>query len=113
MRLGRLSKTIAGRNDEVRRLMMQVHMTWVEDATMSEGKQCLQQDVTEVDVSRRGAGRTCLICCVLMGTLQRSRLEANVSFQPMCCCSVCFLLWPVARKCCSSQVSFMSLTRCL
>ena len=36
----------------------QVHMTWTEDTTMNEDKQCLQRDVTEVDVPRRGAGRT-------------------------------------------------------
>ena len=36
-------------------------MTWPEDGTMSEGKQRLQRDVTELDVSRRGAGRTCLM----------------------------------------------------
>ena len=28
---------------------------------MNEDKQCLQRDVTEVGVSRRGVGRTCLI----------------------------------------------------
>ena len=39
----------------------QVHMTCTEDTTMNEDKQCLQRDVTEVDVSRRGAGRTCLM----------------------------------------------------
>ena len=39
----------------------QVHMTWTEDTTMNEDKQCLQPDVTEVDVSRRGAGRTRLM----------------------------------------------------
>ena len=39
-------------------------MTWVEDATINEDKQCLQRDVTEVDVSRRGAGRTCLMFAV-------------------------------------------------
>ena len=39
----------------------QVHMTWTEDTTMNEDKQCLQRDVSEVDVSRRGAGRTCLM----------------------------------------------------
>ena len=39
----------------------QVHMTWTEDTTMNEDKQCLQRDVTEVDVSRRGAGRTRLV----------------------------------------------------
>ena len=39
----------------------QVRMTWTEDTTMNEDKQCLQRDVTEVDVSRRGAGRTCLM----------------------------------------------------
>ena len=67
MRLGRLSIAIAGGNDEVRRTdecSKQVHMTWVEDATKYEDKQCLQRDVTEVDVSRRGAGRTCLMFIV-------------------------------------------------
>ena len=92
-------------------------MTWVEDSTMSEGKQCLQRDVSEAHVSRRGAGRTCLMFVVflrrMMSTLQRSRLETNVSFKRTCCCSVSLLLWSVARKCCSSQVSFMSSTRCL
>ena len=39
-------------------------MTWVEDATKYEDKQCLQRDVTEVDVSRTGAGRTCLMFIV-------------------------------------------------
>ena len=40
-------------------------MTWAEDATMSEGKQCLQRDVTEADVSRSGAGNKMLdVCCV-------------------------------------------------
>ena len=87
-------------------------MTWAEDATMSEGKQRLQRDVTEVDVSRRGAGRTCLMFVVilrrLMSTLQWSRPETNDSSQPACCCSVTLLLRLVARKCCSSQVSFLS-----
>ena len=41
-------------------------MTWAEDATMSEGKQCLQRDVTEADVTRRGAGRTCLMLVVFL-----------------------------------------------
>ena len=40
-------------------------MTWVEVATMYEDKQCLQRDVTEVDVLRRGAGRTCLMFVVI------------------------------------------------
>ena len=35
-------------------------MTWVEDTTKG-GKQCPPGDVTEADVSRRGAGRTCLM----------------------------------------------------
>ena len=38
----------------------QVHMTWTEDTKMTEDKQRLQR-VTEVDVSRRGAGRTRLM----------------------------------------------------
>ena len=59
MTSGRLSIAIAGRDDEVGRTdesTKQVHMTWVEDATKYEDKQRLQRDVTEVDVSRRGAG---------------------------------------------------------
>ena len=67
MRSGRLSIAIAGRNDEVGRTdesAKQVHMTWVENATKYEDKQCLQRDVTEVDVSRRVAGRTCLMIVV-------------------------------------------------
>ena len=44
---------------------------------MSEDKQCLQRDITEVYVSRRGAGRTCLMFVVksrrMMSTLQWSR----------------------------------------
>ena len=58
MMSGRLSIAIAGRNDEVGRTdesTKQMHMTWVEDAAKFEDKQCLQRDVTEVDVSRRGA----------------------------------------------------------
>ena len=43
----------------------QVHMTWTDDATMNEDKPCLQRDVTEVDVSKRGAGRTCLMFVVI------------------------------------------------
>ena len=39
----------------------QVYMTCTEDTTMNEDKQCSQRDVTEVDVSRRGAGRTRLM----------------------------------------------------
>ena len=67
MRSRRLSIAIAGCNDEVERTdesTKQVHMTWVEDATKYEDKQCLQRDVTEVDVSRSGAGRTCLMFIV-------------------------------------------------
>ena len=67
MRSGRLSIAIAGRNDEVGRTdesTKQVHMTWAKDSTMNEDKQCLRQDVTEVDVSRKGAGRTCLMFIV-------------------------------------------------
>ena len=93
----------------------QVHTTWPEDVTMSEGKQSFQRDVTEADVSRRGAGRTCLMLVVflrrLMSTLQRSRPETSVGLQFSCCCSVSLLQWSAARKCCSSQVSFMSLVR--
>ena len=38
-----------------------VSVTCADDTTMNEDKQGLQRDVTEVDVSRRGAGRTCLM----------------------------------------------------
>ena len=57
-------KAAAGGSDEVWETEVsakQVHMTWTNDATMNEDKPCLQRDVTEVDVSRRGAGRTCLM----------------------------------------------------
>ena len=71
-------------------------MTSAEDATMSEGKQCLQRDVTEAGVSRRGAGRTCLMFVVfvsrMMRTLQWSRPETSVSSQPTCCCSVSYAI---------------------
>ena len=77
VRSGRLSIAIAGGNDEVRETVgsaKQVPLTWVEDATMNKNKQCLQRDVTEVDVSRRGAGRTCLMFIIIprcmMSTLQ-------------------------------------------
>ena len=84
---------------------------------MGEGKQCVQRGVTEVDVSGRGAGRTYLMFVVfprrVMSTLQWSRPETNVSSRPTCCCSVSVLLRSLARKCCSSQVSFMSLARCM
>ena len=40
-------------------------MTWVKDASKNEDKQCLQRDVTEDEVSRRGAGRTCLVFVVI------------------------------------------------
>ena len=68
MMSGRLSIAIAGGNDEVGRTdesTKQVHMTWVEDASKNEDKQCLQRDVTEDEVSRRGAGRTCLVFVVI------------------------------------------------
>ena len=38
-----------------------VSVTCADDTTMNEDKQGLQRDVTEVDVSRRGAGTTCLM----------------------------------------------------
>ena len=50
--------------------------TWMKDTTMSEDKQCLQRDITEVYVSRRGAGRTCLMFVKsrrMMSMLQWSR----------------------------------------
>ena len=61
-------KAAAGGSDEVWETVVsakQVHMTWTDDATMNEDKPCLQRDVTEVDVSRRGAGRTCLMFVVI------------------------------------------------
>ena len=67
MRSGKLSIATAGRSGEVGRTdesTKQVHMTCAEDATKYEDKQCLQRDVTDVDVSRRGAGRTCLMFIV-------------------------------------------------
>ena len=58
-------------------------------------------------------GRTCLMFVVflrrMMGTLQWSRPETNVSSQLTCCCSVTLLLLSLARKCCASQVSLVSL----
>ena len=77
MRPGRLSIAIAGSNDEVGRTdesTKQEHMTWVEDATKYEDKQCLQRDVTEVDVSRRSA----------TNTDQWSRPETNVFWETTC-----------------------------
>ena len=68
MRSGRLKIAIAGGNDEVWETVVsakQVHVTWTDDATMNEDKPCLQRDVTEVDVSRRSAGRTCLMFVVI------------------------------------------------
>ena len=63
-------------------------MTWVEDATKSEDKQRLQRDVTGVDVSRKGSGRTCLMYVVIprgiTSTQQWSRLETSVSSQTTC-----------------------------
>ena len=80
-----------------------------------------EADPRHVDLVTQGLGvtavRTCLMFVVflrrLMSTLQWLRPETNVSFQPTCCCSVSLLLWSVARKCCSSHVSFMSLARCM
>ena len=63
MRSGTLSIVIAGCNDEVGRTdesTEEVHMTWVEDATKYEDKQCLQRDVIEVDVSKRRCGKNML-----------------------------------------------------
>ena len=68
MRSGRLKIAIAGGNDEVWETVVsakQVHMTWTDHATMNEDMPCLQRDVTEVDVSRRSAGRTCLMFVVI------------------------------------------------
>ena len=79
MRSGRLSIAIAGRIDEVRKTdesTKQVHMTWVEDATEYEDKQCRRRDVTEVDISRRVAGRTCLMFIVTR-VVQRILLRAH------------------------------------
>ena len=63
-------------------------MTWVEYATKNEDKQCLRRDVTEVDVSRRGAGRTCLMFVVIprcsTSKLRWSRPETNVCSQTTC-----------------------------
>ena len=87
------------------------------DAVMSEGKQCLQRDVTEVDVSRRGAGITCLMFVGVHTPydeyIAMVKTETNVSSQTTCCLSVTLLRRSVARKCCSSQVSLCHSTRCL
>ena len=65
MRSGRLSIAIAGRNDgRTDESTKQVHVISVEDDTKYVDKQRLQRDVTEVDVSRRGAGSTCLMFIV-------------------------------------------------
>ena len=78
-------KAAAGGSDEVRKTVVsakQVHMTWTDDATMNEDKPCLQRDVTEVDVSRRSAGRTCLMFVLIprctMSTEQWSNAGTNV-----------------------------------
>ena len=60
MRSGKLSTTIAERTD-TEESVKQMHMTWTEDTTMNEDKKCFQRDVTEIDVSRKGAGRTCMM----------------------------------------------------
>ena len=77
-------------------------MTRAEDATIIEGEHCLQRDVNEFDVSRRSAGRTCLMLVAflrrMMSTLQWSRPETNVNSQPACCCSVIVLL-----RCCAEM----------
>ena len=118
MRSGRLSIAIAGRNDEVRRpeSTKQVHMTTVEHATKNEDMQCLRRDVTEVDVSRRSAGRTRLMFVVIsrgvMSTLQWSRTETNVCWETTCrhavriamavCCAE-VLFQPSFSLCCSTR----------
>ena len=60
-----------------------------------------QTESIVVDVGKI-VGRTCLMFVVfrrhVMSTMQWSRLETNVSFQPTCCCSVSLLLRSVARK---------------
>ena len=103
-------------------------MTWVEDATKYEDKQCLQRDVTEVDVSKRGAGRTCLmfivtpvedetskaLVVVWVGNGERAwcnQYVAMVKIGNECLLGNYMstrgkLPWQsFARKCCSNQVS--------
>ena len=101
-----------------RRSPKQVHMTWTEDATMNEDKQCLQRDVTEVDVSRRCVGRICLMFVMIprrvTSALQWSRPETNVSTQPTCRQTVSF----ATAVCCTEVLfqpsfSLVCLTRCL
>ena len=81
----------------------QVHMTWMEDATTNEGKQCLQRDVTEVDVSRRGAGRTCLMFVLflrrMMNTMVKTGNECQLS-------GYMLLLGNFATAFCCAQVLF-------
>ena len=74
-------------------------MTWPEEATMSEGKQCLPRDVTEVDVSR-SSGRTCLmLMCSVVVSMVKTRNEFQLSAYMMlvgnfatavCCAEVLF-----------------------
>ena len=66
---------------------------------MSEGKQCLPRDVTEVDVSR-SSGRTCLmLMCSVVVSMVKTRNEFQLSAYMMlvgnfatavCCAEVLF-----------------------
>ena len=84
-------------------------MTWAEDATMNEGKQCLQRNETSLkSMSRGGCGKNMLdVCCVHTSYdeyIAMVKSGTNVGSQRTCCLSVTLLSRSVARKC-SSQVS--------
>ena len=72
---------------------------------MNEDKQCLQRDTTEGRCLEEGCGKNMLDDCMFL-------CRTSVSFQPTCCCSVTLLMWSVARKCCSSQVSLCVAQHC-
>ena len=54
------------RSGELPESAKHVNVTCADDTTMNEDKQGLQRDVTEVDVSRRGAVRTCLMIVMML-----------------------------------------------
>ena len=77
----------------------------MEDTTMSEDKQCLQRDITEVYVARSGAGRTRVMFVVksrrMMSTCHGQDQETNVGIAYMLLHSN---LWP--HGVCYTEVLF-------
>ena len=63
-RSGRLSEAIAGWNEEVGTTADPHNVTCAEDATMSEGKQCVQRDVTGSRCLEDGCGKNMLHVCL-------------------------------------------------